>query len=66
MIFRSDTCEQPRSLYDAHLYNLLKEPLIQTGSTPSYEARCRKYTAIAADRVNNIDVLFIATGFKYP
>lgn len=57
----SESCEQPRSLYDAHKYNFLRDPIKRTHDGPLNTAQCRRYTAIAADRINGIDVLFIAT-----
>jgi len=57
----ADSCEEPRSLYDAHKYNFLWEPVRHSFKGPMYAAKCRKYTAIAADKSNGLDVLFIAT-----
>merc|ERR1719312_1872449 len=59
--FTSDKCEQPRSLYDAHKYNFLRDPVRHSHDGPLNTAKCRRYTAIGADRINGIDVLFIAT-----
>jgi len=55
------TCENPRSLYNAQRYNLVKEPIQQSTEAPVYAGGCRKYTALAADRENGVDVLFVAT-----
>lgn len=59
------SCERPRSLYDAHKYNLLREPVHHGPAGPMYTAKCRRYTAVAADRVNDVDVLFLATDDKH-